>query len=193
MSFTRFYYDPCRAMKSNQQSTDPGRWVLDVPGNGDKPCFPLDPQIIPQKWGGNLRTNSINLESQLLGLDRRICRDNVKPECSKRFHVDSKPIHYPLCKEFLTTEQSRAIMPAWTARDLVQNDAYYLPNNPQVHALRPFTHLVSTRILEKNNYKSQTNIPSNNQVYTLPIHEEKEHYVGGPNTCSPEFSCGVIH
>ena len=66
MAFTRFNYDECRTKKQLQQSTDPGRWILDVPGNGDAPCYIEDPQIIIQKWGANLRTNTINLESDLL-------------------------------------------------------------------------------------------------------------------------------
>mgnify|MGYP003350318092 CR=1 FL=1 len=57
MAFTRFHDDPARIQKQLQQQTDQGRWVIDVPGNGDKPCFMLDPQIIPQKWGGNLFHN----------------------------------------------------------------------------------------------------------------------------------------
>ena len=54
--------------KQLQQQTDQGRWVIDVPGNGDKPCFMLDPQIIPQKWGGNLWTKSIDIQSSLGGV-----------------------------------------------------------------------------------------------------------------------------
>jgi hypothetical protein len=33
MAFTRFKYDDCRTKKSLQQATDPGRWILNVPGN----------------------------------------------------------------------------------------------------------------------------------------------------------------
>jgi len=45
MAFTRFHDDPARVAKQLQQQTDQGRWAIDVPGNGDKPCFMLDPQI----------------------------------------------------------------------------------------------------------------------------------------------------
>jgi len=37
MASTRFKYDDCRTKKALQQSTDPGRWTLNVPENGDKP------------------------------------------------------------------------------------------------------------------------------------------------------------
>ena len=70
MSFTRFHDDPCRIAKQLQESTGTGKYMLNVPGNGDKPCFMEDPFCRLQKWGANLQTNSINLESDLLGLSR---------------------------------------------------------------------------------------------------------------------------
>ena len=60
MSFTRFHDDPCRINKQLQESTDPGRYMLNVPGNGDKPYYIEDPYIRIQGWGANLRTNTIN-------------------------------------------------------------------------------------------------------------------------------------
>jgi hypothetical protein len=59
-------------------------------------------------------------------------------------------------------------MPAWTARDLQQNHAYILPNNPQAHTEIPFQNYSSTRILEKDNFKRTFDIiPQNNQAYTV--------------------------
>ena len=37
MAFTRFNYDECRTKKILQQATGPGRYMLNVPGNGCKP------------------------------------------------------------------------------------------------------------------------------------------------------------
>ena len=48
MAFTRFHDDEARIIRQLQQQTDQERWYLDTPGSGDKPCFMLDPQIIPQ-------------------------------------------------------------------------------------------------------------------------------------------------
>jgi hypothetical protein len=36
-----------------------------------------DPQIIIQKWGANLQTNSINLESELLGINKKLGKDKI--------------------------------------------------------------------------------------------------------------------
>ncbi len=156
MSNTRFYYDPCRTIKSLQQSTDPGRYMLNVPGNGDKPCYMEDPYIRMQKWGGNLRTNSINLESDLRGLTRAVGRDCLGKDEYQQTSVNSNPISYPQCAT-LTTEQSRAIMPAWTARDLEQVDWYTLPLDPQENTCMPFLNNLSTRILEKDYYQTSCN------------------------------------
>ena len=72
MACTRFKYDDARTIKALQQATDPGRWILNVPGNGANPAYMEDPQIIIQKWGGNLRTNTINLESELTRRENEI-------------------------------------------------------------------------------------------------------------------------
>ena len=90
MAFTRFHDDDARIAKQLQQQTDQGRWVLDVPGNGDKPCYMLDPQIIPQKWGGNLWTKSIDIQSSLLGIDRPLNRDCLMP--NEKYIKGSEPI-----------------------------------------------------------------------------------------------------
>jgi hypothetical protein len=153
MASTRFNYDPCRTIKNLQQSTDQGRYMLNVPGNGDKPCYIEDPQIIIQKWGGNLRTNCINLESELMGINRRqMGKDCLGKDEYTKHIVPSSEIQYPTCKN-LYTEQSRAIMPPWTARDLEQVDWYVLPLNPQENTCMPFINNLNTRILEKDYFQ----------------------------------------
>ena len=148
MANTRFNYDPCRTMKSLQQATGPGRYIMNVPGNGDKPAYIADPQIIIQKWGANLMTNTINLESELIGLTRRLGHECLGKRCDV-VKVETETIEYPNCHS-LYTEQFRAIMPAWTARDLEQVDWYTLPLNPQENTCMPFLNNLNTRILEKD-------------------------------------------
>ena len=187
MAFTRFHDDPARIRIQLQQQTDQERWYLDVPGTGDKPC--LDPQIIPQKWGGNLWTHSTDIQSSLLGIDRQLNRDCVNQEKYKRQTVYASPIDYPICDSFLTTEQSRVIMPAWTAKDLPQNHAYILPNNPQANTEIPFPNFVSTRIMEIDNFVREFDcLTQNDQFYTVPANTYNTQYkaqnnIAGPNTC----------
>lgn len=195
MAFTRFHDDDARIAKQLQQQTDQERWYLDVPGNGgDKPCFALDPQIIPQKWGANLWTHCIDIQSALLGIDRQMNRDCVDQSKYKRQTVYASPISYPVCDSFLTTEQSRAIMPAWTARDLPQNHAYYLPNNPQEHVEMQFKSYTNTRLAEKdyfNRNAQQFCIPTNDQGYTLPTNMYNSPYTRTPATLGTQ-NCAKI-
>ena len=191
MAFTRFNYDECRTKKSLQQSTDPGRWILNVPGNGPTPYYFEDPHIIPQKWAGNLRTNTINLESELLGINRRINRDNLGKDNYNQYNVPSKAIKYPTSNK-LYTDQSRTSHPVWWYRDLEQVDWYYPPLNPQENVCIPFLNNLSTRILEKDYFVPKreclTNVSNNN----LPSNQINGGYVGGPSICTQTNSCESI-
>jgi hypothetical protein len=148
MAFTRDFDDDCRIEKNLQQSTDQGRWILNVPGNGSNPAYMADPHIRIQTWGGNLMTNCVNLESELRGYNKPIGHDCLGKDEYKRFNVSTQAIQYPT-NHALSTEESRAIMPAWTARDSVEPRWAYLPLNPQENTCFPFQNNLSTRILEK--------------------------------------------
>ena len=193
MANTRFYYDDCRTKKRLQESTGPGRYMLDVPGNGSHPCYIEDPQIIIQKWGANLRTNTINLESDLMGVNRQIGRDCLGKDNYKNYNVENKEIQYPNCNN-LFTEQSRATNPAWWYRDLEQVDWYYPPLNPQENTCFPFEANLSTRILEKDYFTPKRDCVVNETNNYLPISFNliKGSYSGGPNTCAETNSCEYI-
>lgn len=192
MACTRFFYDPCRTKKQLQQATDPGRWILNVPGNGASPCYMEDPQIIPQKWGANLRTNTINLESDLRGVNRQISRDCLGKNEYQKYNVPNQAIQYPTCVN-LTTEQSRATNPAWWYRDLEQTDWYYPPLNPQANTCLPFQNNLNTRILEKDYFTPKRDCVLDETKNMLPSsYALIRGYVGGPNICSNTESCRNI-
>lgn len=193
MAFTRFKYDDCRTQKSLQQATDPGRWILNVPGNGDKPCYMDDPYILPQKWGANLMTNTINLESDLRGVNRQLNRDCLGKDEYQQFNVSSQPIVYPNCSQ-LTTEQSRATNPAWWYRDLAQTDWQYPPLNPQANVCIPFQNNLSSRILEKDYFTPKRDCVLNETKKMLPSSYTliRGGYVGGPTICTQSNSCQNI-
>lgn len=152
MAFTRFHDDDCRIKKQLQQQTDPGRWILNVPGNGETPYIE-DPQIRIQKWGANLRTNVVQLESDLWGVNRTQSRDCLGNNYLS-YNVPNEPISYPTCNQ-LFTDQSRTIAPAWMIRDKEQVDWYYPPLNPQENTCIPFLNNLNTRILEKDYFTPQ--------------------------------------
>ena len=120
MANTRYKYDESRTIKQLQESTGPGRWILNVPGNGSAPCYMEDPQIRIQKWGANLMTNAINLESELMGVNRKSGRDCLDENNYKSYNVRTSKINYSTNNN-LTTDQSRATHPAWWYRDLEQS------------------------------------------------------------------------
>ena len=183
MAFTRFNYDDCRTKKQLQQSTDPGRWILNVPGNGANPCYIEDPQIIIQKWGANLRTNTINLESELRGVNKPLSRDCLGKDEYKNYNVNNQAIKYPTCNN-LFTDQSRATNPAWWYRDLEQTDWYYPPLNPQENTCIPFQNNLSTRILEKDYFTPKRDCVINEtNNYSQPSHDLiRGSYVANQNT-----------
>ena len=157
MSFTRFNYDTCRTAKLLQESTGPGRYMLNVPGWGSKPCFFDDPQIRMQEWGANLRKVSggapIDIDTDLKGITRPLSNC---PSKQYQFHmnVDTKKVRYPTCAKPVTDE-SRATHQAWMYRDLEQNHRYILFLNPQENTCMPFQNNLNTRILEKDYFVSQ--------------------------------------
>lgn len=148
MAFTNIKYDKCRLEKANQISTSTGRYHLAVPGPGGNVCFEEDPFIRLQKYGANLRTNTINLESDLKGLTRSLNRDCGKLNEYQTRSVNSSKINYSSCNPY--TQQSRVTHPAWIYKDLEQVNWGILPLNPQEHTCIPFQNNLSTRILEKD-------------------------------------------
>lgn len=157
MSFTRFHDDPCRIQKRLQESTGAGRYNLNIPGQGDLPYVMDDPYIRMEKWGGNFCKNSINLESDLLGLTRKITKDI--PGVNEYAKKSAKLIKQSYPVSTTATEQSRATHPAWMLKDLEQRKWDTLHLDPQEHTAMCFHNNLSTRILQKDNYT--TKLPMN--------------------------------
>ena len=124
---------------------------MNVPGPGSNVNYESDPHIRLQKWGANYHTNTVNLESDLMGLTRNLNRDNVELNNYSEEKVHSKEISYPNARPFV--EESRASHPAWMYRDL-EHPVWETPFiNPQANVEKPFHDNIQTRILEKDNYK----------------------------------------
>ena len=150
MAFTRFYDDPLRISKRLEESTFAGRYQLDMPGPGVDMPFEEDPHARLQKWGANLRTNTINLESDLRGMTRPLSRrDCTRTNDYKTHAVQTAPMAmYSTANPYV--EESRASHPAWMYRDLEQPRWEQPLLNPQANLEKPFAHNVHTRILEKD-------------------------------------------
>lgn len=153
MASTRFYDDDARIRKRLQQSTDVGRYMLNVPGVGDTIPYVNDPHWRLTEWGANLRHVSrghpVDIDSDLMGLTRNINKDCVGDDYRKH-QVHTQEQQYPTVGGL--TDETRATHPAWMYRDLEQTRWYPLHLNPQEHTCIPFYNNLSSRIIQKNEY-----------------------------------------
>lgn len=158
MAFTRFHDDPARIRKQVEESSFTGKYNLNVPGPGNYVPFFEDPHYRLQKFGSNIMTNTVNLESDLLGLTRKANHNGLDSREYKNYSVSSHTVSFPTKQPIV--EESRASHPAWMYKDLEQNNWSFPQLNPQ-HALgtfgqgsfglqKQFNENVSTRILEKD-------------------------------------------
>ena len=161
MAFTRFFYDNDQAKTRLEDDYNNLNYLVNVPGNGEKPYFIDDPQIRMQKFGANLSHNLVDINSSLLGLNKILSRDESKPNNgrngnSEPFNDNFSRINFPAFDKAVT-DQPRAMMPPWALRDKEHNDWQYLHYNPQVKSEMKFDSNVSSRILEKDNYDNNIN------------------------------------
>ena len=152
MANTRFNYDECRTAKILQESTGPGRYLLNTPGPGCNPCFIEDPHIRLQGIGPNLRSvhngHPVDIDSDLMGLTRPLNKDCLQYDENA---VKSSQNNYKDCS-IDYTDESRATHPSWMYRDLEQSRRYPLFLDPQENVCKHFNNNLSTRILERDKY-----------------------------------------
>jgi hypothetical protein len=158
MSFTRFHDDPSRIYKQAQISSFSGRYFLDTPGQGMDLPFSEDPNIRLQCWGANLRNNTVNLESDLLGLSRKCNRDYVGVNEHQNNAVNTSPNMYRSEQPFV--EESRTTHPAWMYKDLEQNRWESPKLNPLNGIEKGFNENIQSRILEKDYFVPTINQPT---------------------------------
>lgn len=152
MASTRFSFDECRINKQLQESSGPGKYMLNVPGPGKTLDFFDDPYIRMQQWGGNLRTNFFDLEREL----QKPCgnfRDCINQQehqvvsMAKESNENTNEITY----------HSRYTHPVCAFREKECNNFNYLFMNPQENVCYPFENNISSRIIEKDNYLFNNN------------------------------------
>jgi len=152
MSFTRFHDDPTRIQMQVYQSSFAGKYSLNTPGPGMDLPFMEDPNVRMQRWGANLQTNTVNLESDLRGLTRSLNRDLIGYNDYVQHSVPSSMLNYSTNSPFV--QESRSTHPAWMYKDLEQPrwEAPFL--NPLNGIEKEFHDNIQTRILEKDYHNS---------------------------------------
>jgi hypothetical protein len=145
MAFTRFHDDPDVIQKKLCESTFAGIYNLNTPGNGINNPYIDDVSIRLQGWGANMCTNTIDLDSNFKGLDRKLSSDY------KQYQKPNSNQNKYSTNTFLVDE-TRASCPAWLYRDLTQYRPTPLIFDPQKHSQieRHLNINAPTRILEKD-------------------------------------------
>lgn len=153
MAFTRYNYDECRTKKLLQESTDPGRYVLNTPGWGDSPSLFNDPQMRHMGWSANLQMVSnghpIDIDSELKNVNKKLQRYGRHYKVAKP--LKTHPITAPTHNSEITS-QSRTTHPGFLYRDLRQDHTIPLHLNPQENVCLTFQNNLNTRILEKDSH-----------------------------------------
>ena len=130
-------------------------YMLNVPGTGPKPDYIGDPQIRLQKFGANISVNVVDINSELLGVNKQLARECLVPNTrDNAFNDTYKRYTYPTISTAIT-DQPRATMPAWELRGLEQNNWNYLPNDPQKHTELLFPNNMNSRLVEKDVYTAK--------------------------------------
>jgi hypothetical protein len=168
MSFTRFHDDPIRIQKQLEESSFAGRYMLTTPGQGLDLPFMEDAQLRLQHWGANKRNNSVNLESDLFGLTRKLNRDLVDINDYKKHESYTEAVNYRASQPFV--QESRASHPAWMYKDLEQTRWETPFINPQNNIERPFYNNIQTRILEKDNFIPKIPIIEETYYFNENVH-----------------------
>tara|TARA_Y100000389_G_C17321898_1_gene443518 strand:- start:90 stop:566 length:477 start_codon:yes stop_codon:yes gene_type:complete len=155
MSFTRFNYDEARTFKKMQESTGPGRYLLNtpdvVPKDASVPLYCDDPHIRLQGWGANLRktndTNTtIDIDSYLLGYKNFNTFDyKLNPSIeTNELKTKNKTAQF--------TDESRATNPPREYKVVEVDRFNYLYEDPQKHYNIPFANNIDSRELAKKEY-----------------------------------------
>jgi hypothetical protein len=132
-----------------------------------------DPYIRAQLWAGNIMTNSVDIETELFGLSRKLNRDSAD-----NYHHDDRAsvatrtnsmIQCPV-RGGSAVEQSRATHPAWMLRDVEQDNWKMLHFDPQENVFMPFFNNLNTRIIEKDRFVSQPTVPGLSDDTYFSVH-----------------------
>jgi len=177
--FTRFHDDEARICQQLRSQTYAGRYAIDMPGPGINLPFQEDVQFRLQKWGANLRTETVNVESDLIGLTHTLGRDAP---------INSVAVYSTLPTYTLASpvvEDSRASVPAWQFRDAEQSRWETPWLNPQAHLEKPFPDNLPTRMLEKDYFRPELSlhVPCDPRAKPPSNGEAIDYYLSGRSLC----------
>jgi len=148
MSCTRLRNDPARLMKEADIFSFPGRYSLDVPGQGVDLPFIEDPHFRLSKWGANAMTNMVDIENDL----RCMTKPNVNYEEYQKYAPMASKLSFQDERRALSDE-SRSTHPAfqYVEKEMVRWEEPFI--NPQSNIEIPCQYNIQTRMLEKDYFQ----------------------------------------
>ena len=154
MASTRISNDKVRIYKEVQQSTDVGKHILNVPGNGLDVPFIEDPQVRMQLWGANRVNDVITVENSLMNIDRPLMRGCH--DCKKSYYTNPDLSRMNYSQESFGVTDTSIIDPAWNLRDKEDNRAFGYPEEANdAHLFSTFHQNLGTRTFEKDLYNQR--------------------------------------
>ena len=194
MSFNRLSYDEKAYAHVINESTGPGHYMLQRPPiscHTNGACFPTTPSVRVDSFGAATCKNLVDVDSELMGLNRRASRDpngkyipTPKAFCDTKL-PDGANSSGDVCSE-LDSENSRLTNPPCTLRSTGWNRWEWMCQNPQDKALLPFQTLINNRLIVKDNHRPCVPRPMD-QAQCLPSKAALE-----PN-CTKQASWNTAH
>jgi hypothetical protein len=114
MAFTRFHDDLCRINKQVEESTAVGRYIFATPGPGTHVPFETNPHYRLQKYAANITTNSLSVETDLIGLTRPLSKDCYN---YNEHSVPYSSVSYDKGTQHTAVEESRSVLPPYLILD----------------------------------------------------------------------------
>lgn len=167
MANTRLRNDPIRIKKEMDIFSFPGKYQLDVPGQGTQMPYVEDPHLRLQYWGANRQSHIVDVEGDLKGYTKKISRDYLNTDEYQKFvPTQSEKNVYPNCDKNVT-EDTRHVLPPFLFRGIGQ-DRFEEPFiNPQSHIEIPFHNNLQTRIIEKDGFCWKKELLATNEKMRL--------------------------
>ena len=151
---TRISSDRARQLDAIRRSEEQYNYGINVPGNGEAPAVPTNPNIRLQHWAGALRSNSSNIECELRGQNERCGKEvlGAGGAMAASEVVQSGP-YTDSMGDYHTTVTN----PSWNLRGAHE---YYYTQSPLVNGYDP-----RVVALSKIHVPFETNVNTRNDAY----------------------------
>lgn len=153
MHLTRLRYDDCYYKHAVEDSSMPGKYVIETGLQECAQVFPTNPYIRQSiRHAPSYSHNWVDIHSELSGRSRSasLCPE-MKFLPGQKFKFEDSIFLAPDSKD-LHTEDTKLSNPPCSLRETGINRWEWLCDDPQARAIAPFDMSIQNRILVKNNF-----------------------------------------